>query len=126
MKRIRTGACILLLLLAAGIFCSLSMQKIHRGISQQLRQAAQYAQNGQWQQACTQAQQARQAWETARNMTAATADHTPMDEIEGLFAQLEVYTTQQQPADFAATCLLLAKLTDAIGANHRLNWQNLL
>lgn len=126
MKRIRTGACILLLLLAAGMFFSIHMQKVHSDISRQLRQAAQCAQNGDWQHASSQARQARQAWKKARNMTAATADQTPMDEIEGLFAQLEVYTTQQQMPDFAATCLHLAQLTETIGDTHKLNWRNLL
>lgn len=126
MKRIGIGACILLLLLAAAILFSVQMHTVHSNISRQLQQAAQQAESGNWKQAGSHARQAQILWENTRNMTAAMADHAPMEQIEGLFAQLETYTSQQEISDFAATCHYLAKLTDAMGDHHALRWWNLL
>lgn len=126
MSRIRIGACILLLLLAVCIASAIYMPKTQGKIAQQLQQAARYAQNGDWADASAAAQQAKLAWEKARFFTAVTADHSPMDQIDALFSQLEVYAGQKETTSFAATALQLSHLSAALGEDHIFRWQNLL
>ena len=54
------------------------------------------------------------------------ADHGPLEEIDSLFAQVQIYADTGKTADFAAYCTRLAKLVTAVGEAHGLTWQNLL
>ncbi len=46
--------------------------------------------------------QAREAWGRSRHLGACFADHTPMEEIDALFAEVEVYAAAREETDFAA------------------------
>ena len=72
------------------------------------------------------AQQAQEKWQQQWHSVAALADHAPMDEIDGLFAQMETYSKAGAAVDAAACCARLSKLVAAVGEAHSLNWWNLL
>ena len=126
MSRIRIGIGILLLLLVITGISSFSVPQMHLEISRQLAQAAQYAQQENWPQAGELADRAALSWEKARSLTAIAADHEPIDEIDALFAELEVYAARREITEFAATALHLSRLTAAMGRNQGFSLRNLL
>ena len=126
MRRFLLGAGILLALLVLGLWISFSMTQQHQAISHTLEEAAQQALSGDPDSGHALARQAHQSWDSHWRSTASVADHAPMDEIDGLFSQLEVYAQTGQTSAFAANCSRLAKLIDAVGEAHSLTWWNLL
>lgn len=126
MKRIFLGLTLLLALLWSAAVITVQMDRVYDPIVNSLRQAAAAAESNDWRKATSLANQAKSCWETHRHFTASVADHSPMDEIDGLFAELEVFLTQQEMPHFAATCRHLAMLTAAMGDNHAFSWWNLL
>lgn len=126
MKRLWIGIVILVILLALGIGTTLFAIRTHRHISQQLEQASEAALRGKWEEACHLALQAKEQWEHFRHATAAIADHEPMEEIDNLFSQLEVYRVTRQQIPFSTCCASLSVLTNAIGESHAINWWSLL
>ena len=126
MGRFVLGVCLLAALLVLGIWTSSSMTDVHQTICQTLEDAAEKAVSGELNDAAALVQQAKQEWEQRWNRTATMADHEPMDEIDGLLAQLESFVQTDCQAEFAALCRRLSKLIDAVGEAHSLTWWNLL
>ncbi len=126
MKRLLLGLSVLIALLAGGISVSAGFSRIHDPIAHSLQAAAEAAQEGNWLQAQQLAEAAQQRWEAFWTFTAAFADHAPMDEMDGLFAQLPIYGQQHSEALFPALCTQLAQLAQAIADSHRLRWWTLL
>lgn len=126
MKRLWIGVGILLVLLALGIGTTVFAVHTHTGISQTLRQAAEAALTGEWNDAKALSLQAKEVWETHRHTTAAIADHEPMEQIDDLFSQMEVYLLTRQQIPFSACCASLSVMTNAIGEAHAINWWSLL
>ena len=126
MKRLQIGIGVLLVLLISGITVSWFMANMHRPLARQLQQAAQAAMAEDWPSALAQAGNARQSWVDRQHLVAAFADHTPMDALEGLFAELEIYAQAREKEHFAATCVQLAQLAEAMADSHSPTWWNLL
>ncbi len=126
MKRGWLGIGLLAVLLALGIFLQFSMDQIHTHCADTLEQAAQAAENGQWERAAALADQAYQGWQKGSGLTAAVADHSPMDEVDMMYAELRVYAGEQENPHFSATCVRLAELIRAVAEAHRFTLQNLL
>lgn len=126
MKRLWVGVLILLLLLGAGIGITVFADHVHTGISDTLGQAADAALAGDWNTATELSAAARNRWTTYRNITASIADHEPMEEIDSLFSQLEVYETTRQALSFSACCEALCVFTKAIGESQSVSWWSLL
>ena len=87
-RRFLLGLAILLLVLSFAIGTSIGMKAIHAPGEVALTQAAQHALAGNMDQAIPLAQEAYRSWKRFQGITAAFADHTPMENINGLFAQL--------------------------------------
>ena len=126
MSRFWIGIALLAVFLCLGLWVTWAMDDIHAPICRTLEQAADAALAGDLQAATALASNARDAWARHWHGTAAAADHAPMDEIDGLFAQVEILARAGNTADFAATCGRLAKLIAAIGEAHSPSWWNLL
>lgn len=126
MKRMWVGIVLLLLLLGGGLGVSCAMDRAHAPMIRELEAAVQAALTDDWQQAqaCTFA--ARSGWEKNWKKVASLADHSPMEEIDGLFAQLEVFLVTREDVHFASTCAQLCKLLRAMSEAHAVSWQNLL
>ena len=58
--------------------------------------------------------------------TAAVVDHEPMEEVESLFAQLDVYLKARDPVAYCACCASLEVFARAIGESHSVSWWSLL
>lgn len=126
MKRLWLGVAILAILLGIGIATTVFARQTHGNISQTLDLATNAALRGKWQEAKALSAEAKSTWESTRKITASLADHEPMEEIDDLFSQMEIYMVTRQQIPFAACCASLAVLTDAIGEAQAINWWSLL
>lgn len=126
MKRIWLGLGILALFLSLGILSSIGMQKLHEPLAHNLEKAASAALSGDFSKGKEHAAKAKDQWDSQWNRSAVLADHTPMDEIDGYFARMEVYAQTDSAVDFAACCQQLAKLITATAEAHTFTWWNIL
>lgn len=126
MGRFWFGILLLAIFLGLGIWVNFCTDAVNQPISQALDEATELSLSGNLDEGISLARQAKEIWETHWHGIASIADHSPMDEIDGLFAQLEVYARAEQRTDFAAYCARLSKLVNAVGEAHSLNWWNLL
>lgn len=126
MGRFWLGVCLLVLFLVLGIWVTCSMDSIHQPLSDTLQEAAEKSLSGDLETGIALAQQAREIWDSQWHSSAILADHAPMDDIDGLFAQMEIYARAGKAVDFAAYCARLSNLIAAMGEAHSPNWWNLL
>ena len=126
MKRSMTGITILIFLLILSVLIAAAMHKIHYRISDLLEQAQQAADAEDWPGADRLARQAEAQWQQYHHFTAAFADHTPMDELDGLFAELMVFLEERESPHFASTCARLSLLAQSMADSHGLQWWNVL
>lgn len=126
MKRMWFGAAVLLALLILGILTARKMETDQLPIMRQLEQASRYALEDQWPQAEQSFENARAQWQRRWHLTAAVADHTPMEEVDSLFAQIQVYAQRRRTVSFAAGCAELARRIQAVADAHSMDWWNLL
>lgn len=122
MKRSWIGGGILAVLLVVSLLTGWGMSRLHAPIARELDQAAVWAQKNDWPQALALAQSARDRWDRGRDLAACVADHTPMEEIDNLFAQLSQYAQGDERTEFATTCAELACRTRAMAQAHGLTW----
>ena len=125
MKRSWMGLGLLIVLLILGLVTGSLMERIHHPVANALQQAAGLAQAGLWEQAGAEARAAEQEWTKWSALRNCMADHTPVEDAEGLFAQLDIYC-KEEDAHFAAVCRELARKIEAIGQAHGLNAWNIL
>ena len=126
MKRIWIGIALLVLLLGAGIRTSGFMKEAHLPVARDLRRAGELALEEQWGPAQAFASRGQKQWQKKWPVIAAVADHEPMDEIDALFAQLEVYAGEEDRLAYSAACAHLRSLLEALGQSHSFNWWNLM
>ena len=126
MKRLWIGVGLLVGIVLVSLWTTGRMNRIHTAISEDLLASAQAAQMGNWEDADASAKEATQSWQESWHFSAALADHTVLDEIDGMFAQSEIYRKNRSAVDYAATCARLAKRIEALQEGHQLSWWNLL
>lgn len=126
MRRIWLGIGILTALLAAGLWAQWEMQALNLPIAQELERASAFALAENWEAAQALAENAVRQWEANRGKTASLADHSPMDEVDLLLAELDVYGVTRETPHFAACCTQLSRMVRAIGQAHVFNWWNVL
>lgn len=126
MKRFWIGVILLLVLLGAGCASSMALTGLHNGLAGDLEAAAQAVRQGDWETAQLEAAQAKDLWNRFQHCVSAFADHEPLEEMDTLFSELEIYEQARQDVDFAVVCLRLAQLSRAVGESHSLLWWNLL
>ena len=126
MKRGWIGAALLLVLLAVGSFSAWDMAARQQPLEEAMDQAAQHALAQNREEAQSLVQWARQQWHAHWRRNAAVSDHGPMEEIDSLFAQLDVLDPSEDPLAYALICAQLAEAFSALGEGHIPNWWNLL
>lgn len=126
MKRCVIGFVMLLVLLLGGLFSTGHMIRQHEPLTEALEQAAAAALQGDLDRAATISGGAREDWEKNRDLSAVFADHGPMEEIDGDFAQLEAYAAAGWEVEFAVLCAELSQKLQAMGDAHGLDWWNIL
>ena len=126
MKRLYIGVSVLALLLALGLFVSFVFGRMYAPITELLDSAAEAALREDLPTAKKQAEQAYALWQKYKNATATVADHTPMEDIDHLFAEMEIYANAKEFPHLAACCAQLSVMIQDMGDAHRLNLWNLL
>ena len=126
MKRIWIGLVLLGALLIGGIGTGEFMEVAHVPVARDVKQAGEYALQGEWTLAQALVKRGQDRWEEKWPVTAAIADHEPMDEIDALFAQLKTYEKTRDGAAYSALCSHLGSLLEALSQGHRCKWWNLM
>ena len=124
MKRIWFGVALMIFLLALGIGSSALLERIQLAQVQRLEQAAELTTDGDWAAARALLAEAKQEWDNKQLLIAALTPHETVDHMEGLFAQLEVFSEARSAAAFSSTCVYLARQLEALGSSHTLNAEN--
>lgn len=124
--RLGLGLGILIFFLVFGLLAGAAMDKACTPVAALLDQAGYAAQQGDVQTALRLADKAQKDWAGYSKAIATLADHTPMEEIDSLFAQTLTYLHQGAVTDFAAGCHRLACLITAVSEAHSLQWQNII
>lgn len=121
MKRswIGLGILAVLLVICLGVGCLMcrGQMPIARGLSQ----AAAFGANQDWEKALPLFQDAKTCWERNRHWVACVADHTPMEEIDSLFAQLSRYASGENREEFVPGCAALVTKIEAMADAHGLS-----
>ena len=126
MNRFWFGVALLVLLLGIGIGSSLVLDALHTPISQDLTAASQEALEERWDAAADLALRAKSQWERQRHGIAAVSSHGPMEQIDALFAELEIYLQEREVFPFAVCCTSLSTWVQALAETHAMSWWNLL
>ena len=126
MKRSWFGLVLLLVLLVGGILSTRYMERSHAVLAENTRKAAVFALGGDWTNAYGLVDDARGKWEKNWQLSAAFADHGPMEKIDGLFARLEMFGAGVDGVQFAAVCGELSEALEAMGDAPGLLWWNIL
>lgn len=125
-RRFIVGLVLLILVLAFSVGTAIGMRAIHVPGEAALTQAAQLALADKMEQAIPLAQQAYVRWQKYRGITAAFADHNPMDDTERLFREMLVYAQTDEVPHFAACCTQLSAMLKAIYETHSFSLKNIL
>ncbi len=124
MKRSWIGVAMLVVILCSALAVTWAMDKIHDPVAQDLKYAANAALAEDWDAAQALAAGAGERWQKWAHFRGCFADHGPMEEIDGNFAQLAAYGTAEEAADFAAACGETARKVEAMGQAHSISWWN--
>ena len=115
MTRFWIGVGILAALLASSLLLGCRMENLNEEISTQLSQAAEQVLAENWEEATALSEKAFQRWKDHRKFAASLADHEPLEEMDRLFAQLQVYRRQRMATEYAALCTRLSRQADLYG-----------
>lgn len=125
MKRCWFGLGLLVVLLGLSLVSSWAMGAIHDPIAGQLSRAGERTLVGELTQGRALAVEAKAGWEKWSHFRACFADHTPVEDVDAAFAELESYGAAGEDAAFAAACAELSQRVKAVGEAHGLYWWNL-
>ena len=120
------GGGILAVFLALGLLVSWVMDQAHIPTGRLLEQAAEKTLQGEFTQGIALGAEAKSRWEKQWNGTATVADHSPMDDVDALFGEMEIYARTGEEPHFAACCQELAQRIQAVATAHRFSWWNIL
>jgi len=125
-RRFWLGAALLAVFLIFGFCISAKMTALHAEAAGELEQAADLALSGEFDIACEKAFRAYGLWLDCRSFTASVADHSPMDDVEQLFAEMETYAKTEEKPHFIACCRQLGVMLRSMYDAHRPTWWNFL
>ena len=124
MRRCIFGAA---LLAAIGLVClwtGAALNRFTEPVCRNLEQACEEALAENWDMASAHALAAEAAWEGKWHGLASAADHTPLEDIDDLFAQLSLCRRMEKKEDFPVLCAQLSRRLQAVSCAHALNWWN--
>lgn len=126
MRRFIIGAMTLSVLLVLGLSLSFLTERLYAPIAELLEDAAKSTILGDIEDGLPKAMEAMEKWKRYKKATATVADHTPMEDIDHLFREMEIYAATDEAPHFAACCAQLAAMIRDMGDAHRLSAWNLL
>lgn len=126
MNKLYVGIILLLLLLGLGIGLLWGSVVFFGDFSREMERSGEAALTENWTLAMETAEKCRKNWERYRCFWAAFTDHAPIEQVQALFSQLEVYEKRHLTTEFAACCRALAQEAEAIRESHSLAWWSIL
>ena len=126
MARFWLGVILLILLLVFGLWITATIGSGQESMVGILEQAQAKILSGDISAGNALVEKAYAQWQKSWRSTASVVDHAPMDEADGLFAQLQSYGATGQKEHMAACCARLSSLMEAIAESQALTWWNLL
>ena len=126
MNRLWIGVGLLAVLLAIGVSMLLISKNFNEEFSESLEQAGQSAMSGNWTAAEKQLAVSKEKWQSYRRFWASSTDHEPVEQVQNLFSQLELFQARRLEVEFAAACRALVNLAEAIDESHSLRWWSVL
>ena len=120
------GAGILAVFLIFSLVAGALIGSAHEATSALLEQAAEKTLDGDFETGQVLAMSAKARWDRQWNGTATMADHNPMDDVDALFGEMEIYAKAQEAHHFAACCAELAQRIQAVSGAHKFSWWNIL
>ena len=120
------GFGVLIVFLVLCFIAGIAMDNAHTPTEQLLQQAAEKTLSGDFDGGISLGLQATSRWDRHWNGTATVADHSPMDEVDALFAEMEIYAKTEEKPHFAAVCKELSQRIQAFADAHRFSWWNIL
>ncbi len=126
MKRLWIGVILLAVLLAGALLQSLGLAAVHEDLSETLEKASVAARRRDWGTAYALDAQARQQWGRCRHITAAFADHEPLEELEALLEELQICKELSLEENYAVVCSQLSQICKAISESFAIAWWNVL
>lgn len=126
MNRLWIGVGLLIILLGIGLGLLWGSHAFFTDFSKTLEQAGAFALSGNWQAAGQKVAQCKAQWDRFHDFWSSFTDHEPMEQMENLFSQLELYQIQQSEVDFSAVCRSLSHMARAIEESHSLRWWGVL
>ena len=120
------GAGILALFLILSLVTGELMDNAHAPTGELLDSAAEKALDGEFDTAVALGLAAKERWDRQWNGTATVADHSPMDDMDALFGEMEIYARTGEEPHFAACCRELARRVNAMADAHQFSWRNVL
>ena len=124
--RLWIGIGLLVVLLAMGIGLLWGSSVFFQNFIENLEEASDLALSGNWQLAVEKAEKSRKEWDRFHDFWSAFTDHEPVEEIENLFSQLQVYQIRQLEVDFSSVCRSLVHLAEAMEESHGIKWWSVL
>lgn len=125
-RRLILGITLLAVVLAFAIATGAGMKAIHKPAETLLTEAARLAMDGHMEESIPLACTAFERWEKFRDVTAAFADHNPMDDTERLFREMLIYAEAGEVPHFAACCTQLSAMLKATYETHGFSLKNIL
>ena len=122
MKRFWIGIALLLALVLTGFLADNRMDRLYEPICRNLEAAADSARKDQWEDAGVFLSQALGRWERTRPLSAALFSQLPLEQADGLFAQLQVCPPGPL---FFLLCARLAREVEDLSQAHSICWWNL-
>lgn len=126
MSRLWIGVGLLAVLLAFGVGMFWISRSFCESFSLNLEQAEKMAVQGDWDAAARNAEKSIGKWRQYHRFWAAFTDHEPMEEMEALLTELELYRWKKLAYDYAAVCRKIRDLAQAIHEAHGLTWWSIL
>ena len=126
MKRLWIGVVLLAVMLVAGVAMLVVSRNFYGAFSAALEQAGECALAENWEEAGDKLRESRRLWEQYRRFWSASADHEPVEDVQSLFSQLEVYEKCRLGVDFAAVCRSIVHRAEAIDEAQGLKWWSIL
>lgn len=126
MNRLWIGIALMVLLLAMGVGLLWGSVAFFGSISHEMELSCEAALADNWAQACQTVKNCRSKWDQYCRFWSAFTDHAPIEQVQTLFTQLEIYEAQQLKVEFATCCQALAREAEAIEESHGLAWWSVL
>ena len=124
MRRGIAGLALLALLLAGGGLLWLGAEKSLGPAEAMLTEAAQAGED--WEKISALTREARAEWEDCRIFSGLLFSQSSVEEIDGIFARLNLWQQRREPGAFASDCLLLAGKLRALADSQSLKPLHLL